>query len=80
MPGSPPAAAGTPVNTFADVSAFPEGAQNFLGPWPDPETGLGLAVRFGAIAVILAYRYVGNVIKRAEQDDAQVNDLAASNV
>ncbi len=41
---------------------------------------LVLAVRFGAIAVILAYRYVEKVIKQAEQDDAQVNDLAASNV
>lgn len=64
-------AIGSFINSIADVAAFPDVARNILGLWPDPDTGLGAAVRFGAVGVVIAgilsYRYLGKVIERREQ-------------
>ncbi|AWB89355.1 hypothetical protein [Homoserinimonas hongtaonis] len=63
-------AAGSFVNSIADVSSFPGGVRSVLGLWPDADTVAGTAVRFGAVAVLIAgivgYRALGKRVKRRQ--------------
>ena len=75
-------AVGSLINSFADVSAFPEAARNVLALWPDPDTAAGTTVRFGAVAVLIAgilgYRSLGKAIKRSKQDRGEAASRVVS--
>ncbi|MCR2811541.1 hypothetical protein NQ166_09375 [Microbacterium sp. zg.Y1090] len=68
------AAAGSLITAFVDLSSLPAFARGALGLWPDPGTPASLAVRFGAIGVvvagIVALRVLGKAMERRNSSRA----------